>query len=154
MFNRKDAIFLTKLTRDQVDRLVKIGMINPTKVSHKKLLFSWSDILEMRFIYKLRQSVSLNKIREAKEMVKINYDDDSLRSKKIVVLKNNLLLEDKEKDISYMLTGKNQGQTVLAVVYCDEIIEDLEQFGQNNIVDFQTKKDDNYIPKMRYSLSA
>jgi hypothetical protein len=155
MFNRKDAAKLSGLKPNQIDYLLRIGIVSAVKVSHKKLLFSWGDVLEMKCISKLREKVSLQQIKDAKKYLeKINFSDVSLRNKKIVCITNKLVLIDKDKDISYILSGKSKGQCLLTVVFCDEIIDDIEQFGQNNIVNFENKKDDNYIPKMQYLLTA
>lgn len=158
MFTRKESIVLSGLKGHQIDYLISVGILNPpTKISHKKILFSWGQIVEMRFIAKIRETITLQKIRDAKKYLdKINFDCEFLANRKIVVGHDGTLYLKKEnEDILETISGKNKGQFALTqVILCNEVIKDLKQNRSTNILDFEKKLEESNVPNVRKLIKA
>lgn len=155
MFLKKECMALTGLTSGQIDSLRKHNIISGECYHGNKCRFSWSELVEMKTIAKLREKVSLQKIREAKEFLKqINFTDDSLMNKRLVFLSKNIVLFDEKEDILITLTGKYKGQYVLTVVFCNDILKELREDCQKKILNFEKRLKDNNLPNIKSIVKA
>lgn len=155
MFSKNECITLTGLTAKQIDSLRSHKIVLGQTFNGNKCIFSWSELVEMKVISKLREQVSLQKIRQAKEYLKkIDFTDDCLRNKRLVCLSKDIILIDEKEDIFLTVTGKYQGQLVLSVVFCDEILKELRNDCENKILDFGKRLKENNLPDIRKIVKA
>jgi DNA-binding transcriptional MerR regulator len=150
MFTRQDAIKLSGLTRTQIGYLEDIGIITPIKPHIRSCLYSWGQILELRIIAKIRETLSLQQIRQAKQYLQdIDFNSD-LRSSKIVVGNTALYLLQENEDALLTISGKHLGQFALTqIILCNDVIEDLMKNRSNNIVDFEKKLESSGVANVR-----
>lgn len=145
MFSRSEAIALTGLTAGQLNYLDSVGIVCPEKPHIRKCSFSWEQILELRVISKLRKTISLQKIRDAKKFLEdIDFTENNLFNNKIVASDKEIYLVSDKEDFLVTISGKFKGQMAIkSVIFCDEIIKELYDIGKNSnkVIDFEKKLD-------------
>lgn len=155
MFSKNECIALTGLTTRQIDSLRTHNIVKGQCFNGNKCEFSWSELVEMKAIAKLREKVSLQKIREAKNSLKnIDFNDNFLSNKRLVCLSKEIILIDEKEDILLTITGMYKGQTLLTVLFCDDILKELRTDCENKIIDFEKRLEKNNLPNIRRLIKA
>jgi DNA-binding transcriptional MerR regulator len=143
-FSRQDVLKIVNITDRKLGYLEKTELIKPILRMGRKIYYSWTQLLEIKTIVKLREYVSLQTIRETIKNLEIYCNVSNLSNKKLVAYNNKVILLDIEKDlgdiISIEMSGKNTGQIVIhQILVMNNIVNELLENGKNNIVDFNKR---------------
>lgn len=146
-FTRQEVLRLTGLTSNKLSYLDRTGLVIPEKFGnpkHPTVVYSFEQILQIKTIYRLREELSLQEIRQViSYLKKENY--------KLCLFKMHLLFfnaklywvkdEDDLKQKIIELTGKNRGQIVLQAVepIGDVLAELREEAEKNRVLDFDKR---------------
>jgi uncharacterized small protein (DUF1192 family) len=122
IYSRQQAIHLTKLSSGQLSRLDKSGIVQPKKLgseSHPTVLYSLSQIWELRAIAALRQKLSMQEIRKVVDHLRKKNFDPTLFNKFLVFCNDKLywITSDQLGETVVELSGKNKGQVVIKAVH-------------------------------------
>ncbi|MFB2938362.1 hypothetical protein ACE1B6_24205 [Aerosakkonemataceae cyanobacterium BLCC-F154] len=122
VFTRQQALYLTGLSSGQLSRLDNSGIVKPTKLggeNHRPtVLYSLSQIWELRTIATLRQKLSMQEIKKVVEYLRMNKFEPTLLGKYLIFCNKKLywITADELNEIVIELSGKNKGQVVLKAV--------------------------------------
>ena len=122
VFTRQQALDLTGLSSGQLSRLDKSGIVKPTKLggnSHRPtVLYSLSQIWELRTIATLRKKLSMQEIKKVIEYLRKNNFEPTLLGKYLIFCNKKLywITPNKLGETVIELSGKNKGQVVLTAV--------------------------------------
>lgn len=138
LITRKEAMELTGATSNQLQYFERVNLIKPTRILKERrkrpdVYYSWTQLLEIKAICKLRQETSLQTIRKILDFLEEYQINKSLRDKQIVVIDGEafwvkLDWSDFGRQISALKVAdkhnKGVGQYTLIVV---PAFKDLEQ---------------------------
>jgi DNA-binding transcriptional MerR regulator len=133
IYSRQQVIELSGLSSGQLSRLDKSEIVKPTKLgseSHPVVLYSLSQIWELKTIAALRQKLSMQEIKKVVEYLRENNFDPTLFGKFLVFCNDKLywITSDELGEAIVELSGKNKGQVVLKAVHpIGDVISDLQQ---------------------------
>jgi DNA-binding transcriptional MerR regulator len=88
-FTRKEVMNLAHTTSNRLQYLERASLINPyriEKTGRATVLYTWEQLLEIRAIKNLRQSISLQTVRKIIEFLDKSGFDDSLRDKQLICI--------------------------------------------------------------------
>jgi DNA-binding transcriptional MerR regulator len=137
-FTRQDILKICNITIKQLCYLEEKNLIDAVKKAHLKL-YTWHQLIEIKIISKLRENISLQKVRNAKEYLSILGETTDFRDKILIASFEQIYFikyDDKAKIIT-QITGKGKGETVLFLLDMNEFLNDIDR---QNIVNFETKK--------------
>lgn len=144
VYTRQDAVSVSGLSARQIDTIEKYEIIKPYKPHIRACLYTYTQLVELRFIAKMRETFSLQQIRQLrKNLEEINFDIKFLYNKNLVVTENEVFLITEDEDVLMKVNGKDYGQLTIkqfVLIYCKEIIKDLNENRCNKIVDFDKKR--------------
>ncbi|MGL4503339.1 MAG: MerR family transcriptional regulator [Planktothrix sp.] len=146
-FTRKEAQSLCQVEEHRLTYLDRTGLIVPYRIGKGKrptVIYTFTQILEIRAIGKLREQVSLQTVRKIVE----KFNDQSLANKSLIVINGEVYqyLTGTLENVAMQLSGENKGQfTMLDVLiipplqsYADEVL-DLAK--KSKIIDFNSFKE-------------
>lgn len=87
-FTRRHAVVLARSSPSRLKYLEKTGIVVPRRMNaapRSEVLYSWEQILEIRAIARLRQSLSFQTIRKIIQYFEDHGFDRSLRNKELIV---------------------------------------------------------------------
>jgi len=132
IYARQEAIQLSGLSSGQLSRLDKSGIVQPKKLggeAHPTVLYSLSQIWELRTIAALREKLSMQEIRKVIQHLRKQKFDPTLFDKFLVFCNDKLywITSDELGEKIVELSGKNKGQLVLKAVHpIGDVISDLQ----------------------------
>ena len=135
MFSTKQTVKLTGLTQRQILYIVEKKLINKETRQGKKIVFTFSELLELKIIGKLRKKCSLQQLRKVKFfLIDIGLTSD-LRDKSLILDGNEVYLVQNQKMNHFLiqLTGKYQGQIANPIILgMEELVDELEENAVKN----------------------
>ena len=145
-FTRKEIIDLAGTTSNRLQYLERANLITPhriEKTGRATVLYTWEQLLEIRAIKNLRQSISLQTVRKIIEFLNKSGFDDSLRDKQLICVNEEVYWVDRNwEGMPEILKvaakrGKDVGQYTLLVIpaLIDIVDEVWEAAEQSNVVD-------------------
>lgn len=156
VFPRRDILKLSGLDSNALSYLEKTGIVEgkedlTSKRTVKPKFYTFQQLIELRAIKKLRETISLQKLRVAKEYLKELGETDYLGDKTIIAEDNKIYWIDTEKFSNFMLeiAGKNQGQFHFTFFTVSVVLEEIGEVAKEKEIDISHK-----IPKVYQSLAV
>lgn len=145
-FTRKEVIDLAGTTSNRLQYLERASLITPhrlEKTGRATVLYTWEQLLEIRAIKNLRQSISLQTVRKIIEFLNKSGFDDSLRDKQLICVDEEVYWVNRNwEEMPEILKvaakrGKSVGQYTLLVIpaLIDIVDEVWEAAEKSNVVD-------------------
>ena len=152
-FTRKEIIDLAWTTSNRLQYLERANLITPhrlEKTGRATVLYTLEQLLEIRAIKNLRQSISLQTVRKIIEFLNKSGFDDSLRDKQLICVDEEVYWVNRNweemPDILKVAAkrGESVGQYTLLVIpalidIVDEVWEAAEQSNVVDIASFQQR---------------
>ncbi|MEP0868840.1 MerR family transcriptional regulator [Trichocoleus desertorum AS-A10] len=146
-FTRQETLQLTGITSNQLSYLDRTDVVKPEKsgnLKHPKVIYSWEQVLQIKTISRLRESLSLQEIRQVIDYLKRENYNPSLFKMGLLFFNSNLYWvkdEDELKSIVIELTGKNRGQIIIhSVQEIGNVIDELRREAERNqVLDFDKR---------------
>ena len=150
-FSRKEVTDLAGTTSNRLQYLERANLITPyrlEKTGRATVLYTWEQLLEIRAIKNLRQSISLQTVRKIIEFLNKSGFDDSLRDKQLICIDEEVYWVNRNwEEMPEILKvvakrGKSVGQYTLLVIpaLIDIVDEVWEAAKQSNVVDMASFK--------------
>ncbi len=149
-FTTKQVSRLTGLTLGKLRYLSKLGLVEPSRIvlTKKKdlLCYSFTQLLELKAISKLREDVSLITVRKVIDYLANNANNPALASNTFLIYCGevyHLLDGETFENLLVKITGKNKGQVhhldLLVLPSINSIKSELETIVKDNpdIIDFE-----------------
>jgi len=152
-FTRKEVIDLAGTTSNRLQYLERANLITPRrleKTGRATVLYTWEQLLEIRAIKNLRQTISLQTVRKIIEFLDKSGFDDNLRDKQLICVDEDIYWvkrnwEDMPKILRVTAKrGKDVGQYILLVIpalidIVDEVWEAAEKSKVMDIASFKQR---------------
>jgi phage regulator Rha-like protein/DNA-binding transcriptional MerR regulator len=148
-FTRKEVMDLAGTTSNRLQYLERSNLIKPYRVEktgRPTVLYTWEQLLEIRAIKNLRQSISLQTVRKIIEFLDKSGFDDTLRNKQLICLDEDVFwVKSTWEEMPEILKvaakrGKGVGQYTLLVIpaLIDVVNEVWEAAGKSSVVDMES----------------
>lgn len=136
MFPKDLTSTLTGVTRNQLERWAREGFLTPSGGRHPEYLYTYQDLVALRFIASLRSDLSLQKIKKVESA--LNERGKSLRTHAAdLVQTHDGYVGVSERDFVELLTGR-PGQHAIAL---KELYKPFRNFKGDEVVDFERPAD-------------
>jgi len=150
-FTRKEIIDLAGTTSNRLQYLERSNLITPyrlEKTGRATVLYTWEQLLEIRAIKNLRQTISLQTVRKIIDFLDKSGFDDSLRDKQLICVDEEVYWVQRDwKEMPDILKvaakrRKDVGQYTLLVIpaLIDIVDEVWEAAEKSNVVDMRSFK--------------
>lgn len=148
-FSRQEVLRLTGVTSNKLSYLDRTNLVCPQRFQREgserpQVVYSLSQILQIKIIYRLREELSLQEIRRVlAELEKQGYEP-SLFKMNLLFFNGELFLLEGESKVNekiIQLTGKHRGQIILHKVDpIGDVVEELYKEAQrHHILDFEKR---------------
>ena len=135
MFSTQQAMKLTGLTHRKIMYILERKLINKETVRGKRTYFTFSELLELKIIGKLRKNCSLQQLSKLKVYLRDIGLTDNLRDKNLLFDGNKMYLVHTKNTTNFLieLTSKHQGQIVSPIILgMQQLIDELEENAVKN----------------------
>ncbi|NEP82704.1 MAG: MerR family transcriptional regulator [Okeania sp. SIO3B3] len=154
-FTRRETQELSGTSSNRLQYLERSQLVIPHRISKSRrptVIYTWEQILEIRAIKNLRQSISLQTVRKIINFLDNSGFDDILRDKQLIVIDEEVFWVQQDwKDFPEKIPSalkvagnrsKGVGQYVLLIIPpLSEIVNEVwEVAGKSEIVDFESFK--------------
>ena len=148
-FTRREVIDLASTTSNRLQYLERSELIKPhriEKTGRATVLYTWEQLLEIRAIKNLRQSITLQTVRKIIEFLDKSGFDDSLRDKQLICVDDDVFwVKPNWEEMPEILRiaakkGKSVGQYTLLVIpaLIDLVDEIWEAAANSKVVDMNS----------------
>jgi len=118
-FTRKEVMALTGLKSGRLSYFDRTKLVQPEKIGdpkHPVVLYAWEQLLELRAITKLRDSLPLQQIRQIIQFLRKSGYEDGLYNKPLLFINSSLCLATEKNELGERLAmevlGNHSGQLV------------------------------------------
>lgn len=148
-FTRKEVMALTGLKSGQLSYFDHTRLVQPEKIGnlkHPVVLYIWEQLLELRAIAKLRDSLSLQQIRQVIKFLRESGYEDGLYNKPLLFINSSLCLTTEKNELGAHLAmevlGNHSGQLVFDWIDpLGQLDKEVEEDARTNpAIDFESFK--------------
>lgn len=148
-FSRQEVLRLTGVTSNKLSYLDRTKLVCPKRIAlqgsqRPQVIYTLSQVLQIKTIYRLREELSLQEIRKVLDELEKRGYELSLFKMNLLFFNGELFLLDGESEVNekiIQLTGKYRGQIILHKVDpIGNIVEELHREAQkHHILDFEKR---------------
>lgn len=145
-FSRQEVLRLTGVTSNKLSYLDRTKLVCPNRLEvegymRPQVVYTLSQILQIKTIYRLREELSLQEIRKVLDELEKQGYEPSLFRMNLLFFNGELYLLEGESEVNekiIQLTGKHRGQVILhRVDPIGDVVEELYREAQrHHILDF------------------
>lgn len=146
-FTRQETLALTGISSGRLSYLDRTGLVLPIKFGnpkHPSVIYSWEQVLQIKTIERLRETLSLQEIRKVLDFLeKRGYEPSIFKCQLALIGSELYLIEDWEEFGKQVLkvSGKNKGQVAIqSIGSIGDVISDLwKEAEDHHILDFEKR---------------